>query len=260
LKTIAQIYMTTEDYRDSHSAKGYGIGYQDAFDSHPYRKYTWGTEKAILDSIIEGNREVLRYLDFACGTGRVLRHLEQKVGNATGVDVSEAMLTVARKQSVRASIVCADITKDNPFADSTFDLITSFRFFLNAQPDLRRAVAKQLASLMTEDGHLVFNNHNNTTSIANVIAVGVHLLKHRKRPRWNQMSTGEVKRLLSEFDLEVVKVYNYATFPVYDEAKPFHGSLVRTIDRFFSNVLKIPFLSRYLIYVCRKRKSIERKA
>ena len=126
------------DYRNSHTADGYGDTYQAAFDDFPHRKYLWEVERKLLDKIIEVHfhGKVKSLLDFACGTGRIIGHVEPYCEEATGVDISESMIEVAKKRVTKANIVQAYLTKGNVFEGKKFQMITSFRFFLNAQKEL----------------------------------------------------------------------------------------------------------------------------
>ena len=50
----------------------------------------WQLESAILKDVVAHIRQRksrIEYLDFACGTGRIISFLEDKVDKATGIDV-----------------------------------------------------------------------------------------------------------------------------------------------------------------------------
>lgn len=82
-------------------------------------------------------------LDVACGTGVVARAAADRVGrdgDVTGVDLSAAMLAVARRVRPGVTWRSGDVT-DLPFADGTFDAVVcqmALMFF----PDLPRAAAE----------------------------------------------------------------------------------------------------------------------
>ena len=86
----------------------------------------WQKEQRLLDGIVERLvPDGERYLDFACGTGRILRHCRPKVQSSTGVDVSVSMLEIARKESPSSKIICADLTTATPLDSQLFELITA---------------------------------------------------------------------------------------------------------------------------------------
>jgi ubiquinone/menaquinone biosynthesis C-methylase UbiE len=95
-------------------------------------------------------------LDLACGTGRWLTRLWARGARAVvGLDLSIAMLLVAREKfSVRNRLVRADLLQ-LPFRESTFDFVLS-SFALNHIHSLE-AMAHELAQTMRSNGHLVIS-------------------------------------------------------------------------------------------------------
>lgn len=75
--------------------------------------------------------EVATVLDLACGAGRHARLLEERWWTV-GLDLSAALLKVARKEAPDTSFVRADM-RELPFANASFDLVvnlfTSFGYF-----------------------------------------------------------------------------------------------------------------------------------
>lgn len=126
-------------YRDSHTEEGKGAIYDEHFKTETWRKILWNQEQYVLDSFLDTyfkNRAV-NLLDFACGTGRIAGFLENRVETCTAVDVSKAMLDEAKKKLQKTKIIQADLTKNNVLEGRKFNLITAFRFFLNAEPGLQ---------------------------------------------------------------------------------------------------------------------------
>jgi len=238
-----------QDYRYSHSQKGYGKAYHKLFNDNPHRKYLWELEKEYLESIVsryyKGNIE--SYLDFACGTGRIIGHLERHTKNPIGLDISKSMLEVAGSHCTMASFIQGDITRENILENERFDLITAFRFFLNAQQPLRSSVMKELSKRLKSGGYLVFNIHNNKTGLTNQISKIYTTLKYLKFIPRNEMSVREVKKLLHDNGLDIVEMIPYATFPVFNEEKKVNETMLRFCDKYMSN----SFFSTYIIYVCR---------
>jgi len=192
-----------EDYRSAHSGTGsFAEGYDDTlFATGTFDSEIWSRERALLDRLVirEG-----RFLDFACGTGRVLSHLEGRCGESVGLDVSPTMLESARSKVRAAQLVCGDATQEPDVLTGSFDLITAFRFFLNAQPQLRDEAMSYLAGrLRDRTSRLIFNVHGNTLSTRLPVWLNERL---HGRP-YSQMSFWAVRRLIRLHGLEIRRWY-----------------------------------------------------
>lgn len=153
------------DYRHSHILKG--DEYDDALNANPWDTYMHRVEAAFLEEVVPRLfDEGPRYLDFACGTGRITSVVAPFASETMGVDVSESMLAEARLKVPSGHFVFADLTRERPEL-GLFDLVTSFRFFGNAQPGLRVAALRALNRHQPIGGYLIINNHRNPTSLAN---------------------------------------------------------------------------------------------
>jgi SAM-dependent methyltransferase len=159
--------MSTDDYRDSHKSSG---GHYDQtifsspFDAYMDKQEARALTRALSRFFPDG---VPRYLDFACGTGRITQRVEPSAKESVGVDVSETMLAVARDKCPRTRFVCADITRED-LDLGLFDLVTSFRFFGNAQDDLRSSVLSAINRRLRPGGYLIINNHRNPQSFLGI--------------------------------------------------------------------------------------------
>ena len=133
-----------------------------------YSDLLWEIEQQQLTAVVEAMRrthERIELLDFATGTGRIIGFLDDQVDTATGIDVSAAMVEQAREKLRGARMICKDITAAGDEIEGKYDLITAFRFALNAEPSLCQAALKALAArLRDESSVLVFNNHGNPFS------------------------------------------------------------------------------------------------
>ncbi len=235
------------DYRLSHTAHGRGLSYDDHFRTMRWRRYVWHREQGVLDYVLEKYflNKSIRHLDFACGTGRILKYLVGRTETSTGIDVSESMLEVAREKVPSAQIIKGDLTKNDILRDSLFNLITAFRFFVNAQPNLRAEVIKYLVQHLTQDGLLVFNNHQNHTSIRYQIA--------RLRGRqWRTMTNREVRQLVSSAGLVIAKVFPIGVLPAVDGYMLVPSSIHQVVDRMLNTCRLGEILAQNVIFICRK--------
>jgi SAM-dependent methyltransferase len=155
--------MQSADYRNSHQHRG--AHYDETIFSSPFDAYMDRWEAHHLAQVLSRlfPKQIPRYLDFACGTGRITQRIEARAGESVGVDVSETMLAAARGKSRSTRFVCADLTRDDVDL-GLFDLVTSFRFFGNAQNDLRSDVLAAIHRRLLPGGYLIINSHRNPHS------------------------------------------------------------------------------------------------
>lgn len=99
---------------------------------------------------VAGGRTDLRILDCGCGTGHNVPML-QPYGEVYGFDLTFGGL--ARAKSRTRALVCADTVRV-PFADRSFDLVTSFDM-LQSVPDDGEAL-REMARVLEPGGALVF--------------------------------------------------------------------------------------------------------
>jgi ubiquinone/menaquinone biosynthesis C-methylase UbiE len=103
----------------------------------------WEDELRELEGVIR-DLPPMRTLDVACGTGFLTRHLS---GDVVGLDASERMLAVARKQAPQARFEHGDALS-LPFEDGAFDRVFTSYFYCHlegAERERFRAEARRVA-------------------------------------------------------------------------------------------------------------------
>jgi len=239
------------DYRESHTSEGYGKFYDnELFSEGKFDYEMWVKERAILKELTKKYTNRGRYMDFACGTGRVLSFLEDNFNEALGLDISKDMLSVAQKKITKASLVCGDVTENPALVNGKFDCITSFRFFLNAQDELRHKALDFIGDKLRDDNSVfIFNIHGNKFSTRWFLVIFDKIFNISKQ---NQMSINEIKAMIKPHGLDIVE-YHGAGF-LY---KIFYKYMPSILWHFFENIFeKISFLkpfSLYFIFVCKKK-------
>lgn len=171
------------------------VKYYESIEYKPDSYYTmiWAMEKDyLLSEIRRLDKTNIKHLDFACGTGRILTFLENYVEESIGIDVSKEMLNLAKNKTKRSTLLKQDIL-EYPLTDK-YDLITAFRFFLNAEEQLREAVLAELRKTMKNESVLIISIHGNKYSFRYLVYL-YHLLFGKKL---NQLSYYEVESLLSK--------------------------------------------------------------
>lgn len=242
-------------YRDSHIQEGKGAIYDEHFRTERWRKILWHQEQYVLISFLDTyfkNRAV-NLLDFACGTGRIAGFLENRVETSMAVDVSKTMLDEAEKKLKRTRIIQADLTKNNVLEGRKFNLITAFRFFLNAEPGLRTEVLQMLVSLLSKDGYIVFNNHKNKTSPL----VWPKYFYHNKirKSRIQFMSHSEIKELARQAGIEIIRVYPVGLLSLPRIKPP--EKLNQYVDNMAMRFRLSGILSESPVVVCRHCREIQ---
>jgi SAM-dependent methyltransferase len=91
-----------------------------------------------------------RILDAGCGTGQMLKHLEE-LGDAIGIDTSTQALTFAQSRGVK-KLVQGSIT-DVPFPEATFDCIVVLDVIEHVEDDSK--ILQSLHQVLKPGGRLI---------------------------------------------------------------------------------------------------------
>jgi ubiquinone/menaquinone biosynthesis C-methylase UbiE len=235
-------------YRESHLEKG--KDYHDKFLKQPYLSLIWKLESEALEALVNGMARPMdiRYLDFACGTGRVVGLLEKTVGRSVGVDISQSMLDVAATHLERTELICADITRTPVLRGRWFDLITSFRFFPNAEDALRQEAMQALAKVLVPGGRMIVNNHRRRGSLRWLIRAAIDCFRSKKNP--HTMSDREMRNLAERHGLYVVETRHFGVWPVLRESPSFlEMPALETFERWASRQPWLSSIASDKIYV-----------
>jgi hypothetical protein len=177
-----------------------------------YADLLWRIEQDQLRAAIAELRIVkprIEALDFASGTGRITSLLENQTDAVTGIEISESMCELARTKLTRATILCRNILAPDAEVEGKYDLITAFRFFLNAEPELRLPALNALKNrLRDRESVLVFNNHGNLRS-HKLLLWPYHRLRRIGAGRTtagNYLSHGQIMALLQSAGLKLIRV------------------------------------------------------
>ena len=108
--------------------------------------------RAITEAVVgparAGERALI--LDAGCGTGNNLRHLSSR-GRTVGVDLSQEALRFCQSRGVT---VAGGSLLSLPFADQTFDLVTSFDVLYHRWVTDDRAALRELVRVLKPEGLL----------------------------------------------------------------------------------------------------------
>jgi SAM-dependent methyltransferase len=104
-------------------------------------------------------RQGVRLLELPAGTGRIAIPLAATGATVIGGDISENMLRRAVEKKHQEGATHASFAQVNglglPFADNTFDAVTSFKFFHLVPNELKRAFIEEMARVTKVGGKLI---------------------------------------------------------------------------------------------------------
>ena len=157
-----------DSYKHSHLAKG--SNYDHFLNDSPFDHYMANIESDILTRLLQRYypKGISRYLDFACGTGRITEIVAPMASRSYGVDISEKMVAQARTKCPQTQFYVGDFITSGMNLEPV-DLVTSFRFFGNAEHSLRTAAFAFLNSRLRVGGVLIINNHRNPMAIQSLL-------------------------------------------------------------------------------------------
>jgi predicted TPR repeat methyltransferase len=239
-------------YRESHKQAGFGRHYEkDIYAPGSADASLWTLEKERLADVCDRHLAgSARYLDFACGTGRILAALADRFDSAEGVDISDEMLAAAREKGAPARLVLGDLTREPNLVGTDYDLITAFRFFSNAEAELREAAMAVLAAKLASDGMLIFNIHNIKpsfralkTGVTRTLGLG-GAISHRRQ---------DILQLVVSNGLELVEMVELGITPKFAHRIIGQRSWRYLEQRFERSVLLRKFASD-VIFVCRRKR------
>lgn len=101
-----------------------------------------------------------RVLDVGCGTGAHLESYAEFGAICTGVDLSPAMLEVARRRVPDADLRIGD-AKDLPFDDDTFDIVLATMFLHELRPAARVSTLDEMVRVAAPGGRIVIIDYRN---------------------------------------------------------------------------------------------------
>jgi len=200
--------MEDRRYSDHYQGRSEARYYQDVMlRKGGFDDLLWRSEQKLLRRLMSRHCPAHRaasVLDFACGTGRILSFLKPRVGSVVGVDISQQMLEIAKEQVPGVDVLCADIVERPEDVPGDQDIITSFRFLLNAEHGLRESCFRALREkLRDDDSILIVGLHGNPLS-RRALANLRNRLVTRSRPALRSFGMADMRALAAKCGLRVV--------------------------------------------------------
>jgi len=239
------------DYRLSHVDPGCGERYDELYRPGSGLAFYWTHfERPYLEAQfarLAAAHPGGRYLDFACGTGRILELGARAFADATGIDVSGSMLAEARAKAPNANLVQADVL-DQALDVGRFDVITLFRFVLRAG-ELRDGVLAWLRRVISDDGTLIVNNHRNALSHRGI----TYRIQTTLMPNGFEeelLTDRQMQQLLGRAGFEIVERYGFGGLPSWRNRLLLDPKLLLELERRWTRS-PLDRFAKNRIYVCR---------
>lgn len=140
---VTETRHTRGDWREA--GRGWGARAKDwAYLFEPYAR---PANHLLLDEL--GVGDGTRLLDIACGSGLAANIAASRGATVSGIDAAEALIDIARARTPDADFRVGDMF-DLPFADDSFDTVTSFNGIWNECEDALREARR----VLTRSGRL----------------------------------------------------------------------------------------------------------
>lgn len=139
-------------------------------------------------------------LDVGCGTGTVLKKLEERAGiSGYGIDIEENMIAVAKSKCPDMSISVSSCTQ-MPFESCTFDIVTTCMAYHHF--DDKKGFAKEASRILKLNGYLYITDPRFPLVIRKLLnfALSVHRITgYFGTPK-------EIESVFSKYGFELVDV------------------------------------------------------
>ncbi|MES0189369.1 class I SAM-dependent methyltransferase [Mesorhizobium sp. LSJC264A00] len=246
----AQGGWVSDGYRTSHCAPGYGLHYNKTHSSGYYGALWENIEKPLILDVLRPLSGASRNcLDFACGTGRIAEVAAGLFSEVVGADVSRTMLDSAQVPP-NVSLRHVDVTREQ--LGMTFDVVTAFRFFLNAEDELKWHALKAINEHLKDGGRLVCNVHMNATS---PVGLACRLLNRVSgRTIRHTLSAARFKALLTASGFTVEQTIPYGYLPRPGNLLPgFCEMMMQPVEKACRRLCVPGQLAQHFLVVARKR-------
>lgn len=201
-------------YRERFQLKAEVDHYGSLYETGTRDSLVWDLQKKyLLSALSPWLARPSRYLDFACGTGRIVHLVAKEFPDAAvdAVDISAAMVEKARQSISPAEIdwQVGDIVTDDAIALGPYDAISAFRFLLNAEPEVRLDVLRALRRRISPSGLLIVSVQGNRSSLRTL----ARLKRNAAGEDIATLSRGMVQQLASASGFEIAAAHGCSVVP-----------------------------------------------
>ncbi len=110
-----------------------------------------------------GNIKGKKILDLGCGPGFQIRKMKKKGAKVRGIDLSDKLIEIAKKQNPGIEIIKGDITKKLSYKNSEFDIVSSSLVFGHIEK--WEKILQEVHRILKKDGIFIFSAYNPMTEL-----------------------------------------------------------------------------------------------
>ncbi|MCK4919013.1 MAG: class I SAM-dependent methyltransferase [Candidatus Pacebacteria bacterium] len=157
-----------------------------------YLDYINKTEISIIEPFIKKKK----ILEVGCGTGLILQETQKKALEAIGIDISEKMLDLAKKNKLYVKKANATSI---PFPDNYFDVVYSFKVLPHIE-NIDLAI-REMRRVTKKEGYLIleFYNPYSIKKITDTIS------GNNVYTRYDSIK--KIKKMTKKHNIEIRKIY-----------------------------------------------------
>lgn len=143
-------------------------------------------------------------IDIGCGGGRYTRYLQKREANVLAIDKYPEMIGDVYSQKI--NFINCDMN-NIPVKDNSYDLILSIGVIHNAiTVDEFHKSIKEIYRIANEESNIILSLFTNDVITDDLIEYGPNLYKIKNRPPMVLFSKEQIKKILKENNLKIVKV------------------------------------------------------
>ncbi len=166
----------------------------------------------------------VRLLDVACGTGRTLHQIFRTHPSLRlyGVDMSPAYVRTARRRldHVDELALAVENAESLPYADGTFDVLTSVYLFHELPRNARRNVVREMVRVLRPGGLLVIEDSAQLADSADIATALRSFPREFHEPFYEDYLADDLAAILAASGLAVETVEPHLVAKVVSARKP----------------------------------------
>lgn len=159
--------------------------------------------------------EPQKVVDVACGTGQQLRMVQGLANELIGIDISPAMLDVARKKESADIVYLESDSRSLPLESSSVDCALISMVLHEMSPELRASTVAEMKRILATGGRLIIADYCQLSGpLPKAMSWLVRFVEkqtegdhYRNYRQW--MQTGALEQFLAEVGLSVEKTRRF---------------------------------------------------